>query len=58
MSESLRGLKAEGNLFKEFQASALRRGLYEATKKRTGESKKKERKTKSVERFDFKRFDK
>jgi hypothetical protein len=53
----LRTLKAEGSLWKDYKQSMMERGKLEPRAERTGEKKRKGRKTKMVERYDFKRFE-
>ena len=54
----LRGLKPEGSLWTDWQTSAMQRGRLEASrmKHKRGDSKRRGRGYKEVERHDFKRF--
>ena len=56
LSDSLRCLRPEGSLWREWQASAMRRGKVEIRKRRLNERKAKGRQERQVERFAWKQF--
>jgi nucleolar protein 53 len=56
LPEGLRTLKSEGSLWKDYKHSMMKRGKLEPRAERRRESKQKGRKTRTVERYDFKRF--